>query len=279
MSYKSLVTFISHQDDLGARLQCQIDLAARLDAHLEVVCLGLDLTQSASFYAGAPAIIYHDALDKARAQTDTLRAAAQDRLRNAAIRWSIDCAILSLGGINGYVGLKSRFADLVILPQPYGDGRGPQDEAILEAALFDGSVPVLVLPPDGARLDSFGRIVLAWDQSEEALHATRAALPLLRAADLVNIVVIDPPVHGPERSDPGGLLAQMLVRHGVTADVSVLARTLPATSDVLRRHVADKSADLLVMGAYSHSRLRQAILGGTTRNMLSGLSIPLFMAH
>lgn len=279
MSYKSIVTFICHEADLGEPLTHQVDLASRLDAHLEVVCLGLDLTQSMGFYAGAPAIIYHDALDKARAQTDTLREAAQARLTGSPIRWSTDSTILTLGGINGFVGMKARFSDLVILPRPYGEGRGPEDEAILEAALFDGGAPVLVLPEGKCDLTAFNRIVLAWNQSEEALHATRAAMPLLRQAELVNIVVIDPPVHGPERSDPGGLLAQMLVRQGVTADVSVLAKTLPATSDVLRRHVADKSADLLVMGAYSHSRLRQAILGGTTRNILSGLTIPVLMAH
>jgi nucleotide-binding universal stress UspA family protein len=104
-------------------------------------------------------------------------------------------------------------------------------------------------------------------------------LPLLKQADLVNVVVIDPPSHGPERSDPGGLLTQMLVRHGVQVDVSVVARTLPRISDVLRRHATDQAADLLVIGAYSHSRLRQAILGGTTRNLLEETSLPMFMVR
>ena len=93
------------------------------------------------------------------------------------------------------------------------------------------------------------------------------------------IAVIDPPQHGPERSDPGGMLCQMLVRHGVKAEVSVLARTLPRISDILARHVRDQNADLLVMGAYGHSRLREAILGGATRNMLEQTEIPVLMAH
>ena len=111
------------------------------------------------------------------------------------------------------------------------------------------------------------------------MAATRAALPLLKGADLVDITVVDPPPHGPERSDPGGLLCQMLVRHGVRAEVSVLARSLPRVSEVLARHATDQNADLLVMGAYGHSRFREAILGGATRNMLEQAELPVLMAH
>jgi nucleotide-binding universal stress UspA family protein len=123
------------------------------------------------------------------------------------------------------------------------------------------------------------RVVIAWNQGREAMAAVRRALPLLRKADLVNIVVVDPPAYGPERSDPGGALCQMLVRHGVKAEVSVLARTMPRVSDVLVRHVRDQNADILVMGAYGHSRFREAILGGATRDMLELAQVPVFLAH
>jgi nucleotide-binding universal stress UspA family protein len=95
----------------------------------------------------------------------------------------------------------------------------------------------------------------------------------------VQIVVIDPPAYGPERSDPGGLLCQFLVRHGVRAEVVVLAKALPRVSDVLARHIRDANADLLVMGAYGHSRFREAILGGATRDMLEKAEVPVFLAH
>ena len=111
------------------------------------------------------------------------------------------------------------------------------------------------------------------------MAATRAAMPLLKASALTDITVIDPPAHGPERSDPGGMLSQLLSRHGIRAEVSVLAKTMPKTSDILARHVRDIDADLVVMGAYGHSRFREAILGGTTRNMLEFAEVPVFMAH
>jgi nucleotide-binding universal stress UspA family protein len=137
--------------------------------------------------------------------------------------------------------------------------------------------PVMTQAQTGRRMGR--RIVVAWNQSREAMAAVRRALPFLQRADLVSITVIDPPPHGAERSDPGGLLCQMLVRHGVKAEVSVLARTLPRVSDVLARHVRDIDADMVVMGAYGHSRFREAILGGATRNMLEQAEVPVFMAH
>ena len=109
--------------------------------------------------------------------------------------------------------------------------------------------------------------------------AARRAMPFLRRAESVQIVVVDPPTHGPERSDPGGLLCQLLVRHGIKAEVSVLAKTLPRISEVLARQARDIDAGLLVMGAYGHSRFREAILGGATRDMLESAEIPVFLAH
>jgi nucleotide-binding universal stress UspA family protein len=104
-------------------------------------------------------------------------------------------------------------------------------------------------------------------------------MPFLKRAETVQIVVVDPPPHGAERSDPGGLLCQLLVRHGVRAEVSVLARTLPRVSEVLARQVRDLDAGMLVMGAYGHSRFREAILGGATRDMLEAAEVPVFLAH
>ncbi|NEU34381.1 universal stress protein, partial [bacterium LRH843] len=92
------------------------------------------------------------------------------------------------------------------------------------------------------------------NESREALAAIRAAMPFLLKAASVRIVIVDPPAHGPERSDPGGLLGQMLSRHGVNCEIDVIAKTLPRVSDVLNRHAQDKDADLIVMGAYGHSR-------------------------
>jgi nucleotide-binding universal stress UspA family protein len=174
---------------------------------------------------------------------------------------------------------RARFADLVVLPRPYGAARGLEDEAVIEAALFDAHAPVLVVPDAGAFTGFGTRPILAWNQSAEALAAIRASLSALSNAPSVNIAIIAPPQHGPDRSDPGGMLSQMLGRHGVRAEISVLAKTMPRVSDVLMRHVQDINADMIVMGAYSHSRFREALMGGATRDMLENTTVPILMAH
>jgi len=121
--------------------------------------------------------------------------------------------------------------------------------------------------------------MIGWNESPEALIAVRAALPLLKQADVAHVVVIDPPTHGPNRSDPGGQLSQYLARHDVRVEIDVLSKTLPRVSDVMMRHAADMGADMVVMGAYGHSRFREAVFGGATRYMLEQAKLPVFMAH
>jgi nucleotide-binding universal stress UspA family protein len=279
MAYKSLLTVLTSAGSADTILPAAIDLARRNDAHLEVLCLGIDRTQAGYYYAGAAIVLQQDMIDRAQEDARSLEAKVQARLKSEEIRWSTEAAVAQLGAINELVSVRARFNDLVILPKPFGKDRGQEDEAIVEAALFDGQSPVLVLPETGLG-DSVGdRVVVAWNQSSEALTSIRRAMPFLRTAELVNIAVIDPPKHGAERSDPGGQLSQMLTRHGVRAEVSVLAKTMPRVSDIIKRHVHDQNATLLVMGAYGHSRFREAILGGATRAMLEQTEVPVLMAH
>lgn len=282
MSYKSILTVLSTANGAQAAVSAAAQLAHAQDAHLDILVLGVDRTQLGYSYIGAGAMVMQAALD--RAEDDAREAETAVRAAVLAespdLRSSVEVMVTQIGALSDLVAQSARFADLVVLPRPYGADLGPEAEAVVEAAMFGGRAPVLILPDKGLmRAAEPRRIVLAWNQSAEAMVAARQALPLLKAADTVSITVVDPPNYGPERSDPGGLLCQMLVRHGVHAEVSVLARNLPRVSDVLSRHALDLDADLIVMGAYGHSRFREAILGGATRNMLEAAAVPVFMAH
>lgn len=279
MAYKSILTIVTDAEAAKVQIDTAVSLARREDAHLEVLCLGVDRTQTGYYYAGATAFIQQETVERAQEDARKVESWVAARLGAEDIRWSSETVVSQMGAIAAVVGLRARFSDLVVLGQPYGKGRGQELEAIAEAAMFEGQVPVLVVPDDFSGEIAGRRILAAWNQSNEAMNAIRKALPLLKAADLVDITIIDPPAHGPERSDPGGQLSQLLARHGVHAEVSVLARTMPRVSDVINRHVGDTDADLIVMGAYGHSRFREAILGGATRNMLEKATVPVLMAH
>lgn len=279
MAFKTIATAVRDISLDAEILNAAAEAAEQRDAHLSVVCLGIDRTQPSAYYAGAQAIsIEHNFTQAQQDATDT-----ENAVREALKGHEIVSDLVAYAGqpaaLGQFVANRMQMADLIILPQPYGQNRSIEDVAIFEGALLGTRVPVLMLPPGTTLPERPHSVVLGWNQSAESLAAIRAAIPLLQEAEGVNVVVIDPPVHGPDRSDPGGALAEMLSRHGIRADISVLAKTMPRVGDVLCRHLEDRDADLLVIGAYGHSRFREAILGGATRSMLEECTVPVLMTH
>ncbi|UWQ92002.1 universal stress protein [Aliisedimentitalea scapharcae] len=279
MAYKSLLTVLTNSDTAKATLAQMVALAEAQDAHADALCLGVDRTQTGYYYAGANAMVLQETLSRAQAEASDLLKYAQDELGKTNIRWSAEDGVAQIADLGRHVAQHARFSDLVVLAKPYGKDRGAEAEPIVEAALFEGRAPVLVLPDDAAPISKPKTVMVAWNESVEAMAAIRRSLPFLRQAELVRVVIIDPPQHGPERSDPGGLLSQLLARHGVNCEIDVLSKTMTRVSDILNRHATDTSSEMIVMGAYGHSRFREAILGGATRNMLEQAKVPVFMAH
>ncbi|THD72054.1 universal stress protein [Thalassobius vesicularis] len=279
MAYKSIFTVLTDTKFVSPVLQQGVALASAWDAHFDVLCMGVDRTQTGYYYAGANAMVLQETITRAQEEAQEIEKTVKDSLGKSEIRWGADMGVSQLADIGRHVAAHARFSDLVVMPQPYGKGHGAEMEPVMESALFEGKVPALILP-DGTQMPAAPKnITVAWNESNEALAAVRAAMPLLQSADNVRVVVIDPPAHGPNRSDPGGLLSQYLARQGVRAEIDVLSKTLPRVSDVLLRHATDTEAELIVMGAYGHSRFREAILGGATRYMLEQAQIPVLMAH
>ena len=279
MSYKSITTFIVDESHITTTLAYAIEAARQSDAHLDVLCLGVDRTQTGYYYGGISSVVTQESLESTQKNAAALEEQAQEMLARSGIPFCLKSAAIQLTSISAYVSIHARFADLVILPQPYGKSSAQELEALTESVMFDAHTPILVVPSDYGLDVKTERVVVAWNQSTEALTAIRAALPLLKQANAVSVTIIDPPQHSPDRSDPGGALSQMLSRHGVKVEISVLAKTLPRASDVLRRHIKDIDADLVVMGGYGHSRFREAILGGATRYMLENATCRILMAH
>ena len=163
-------------------------------------------------------------------------------------------------------------ADLLVLSQEEpGAGAGIADELALRAA-----PPILFLPYAGAWDEIGRRVLVAWNGSREAARAMRDALPLLARAESVTLVAADMP---PAREAELDRARAFLERHGVAATTRKLPGTDVQAGDVLLNAIADEGADLLVMGAYGHSRLRELVLGGATRHVLRHMTAPVLMSH
>jgi nucleotide-binding universal stress UspA family protein len=279
MTYNCLFSVLTDEALAKDTLTHAMAMARAYDAHLDVLCLGVDRSQAGYYYAGASAIVLQETITRANEEAQAIEAIVKETLQNSDIRWASESGVAQLADIGRHVAERARYSDLVIAPKPYGEGRGAELEAATEAAMFEGNTPTLVVPETSEPVPHPKRIMIGWNESIEALNAVRAAMPMLRAAEAVHVVVVDPPAHGPNRSDPGGRLSQYLARHDVNVEIDVLAKTLPRVADVLMRHAGDMDADMIVMGAYGHSRFREAIFGGATRYMLEKATIPLLMAH
>ncbi len=279
MMFKTVTTIVTDLQADQTAISAALEIAHQNQGHLDLLCLGIDRTQPGFYYAGANAMALQSNLVEAEKEANDLEQSLQKQLGAVLVPWASRCLTAQLPGLAQFLALNMRLADLAVFAKPYGDGRTHEHEVIVESALFDAKIPVLIMPDNATLPTVINRIVIAWNESQEALNAVRLALPLLKAADIVNIAIVDPPAHAFDRSDPGGALALMLSRHGIKAEVSVLAKTMPRVSDVIARHLVDQNAELLVMGAYGHSRIRESILGGATRNTLQMAKLPVFMAH
>lgn len=175
----------------------------------------------------------------------------------------------------------ARVSDLVVLSQ----GRTPVNSAEAfdfvptpEEVVMHLPCPLLVVPRQGGPAVTGRRIVVAWKSSRESARAVRDALPLLAQADAVTVVEVR------EEQDeaylaPGSDLAVHLSRHGVHAELVTLRGVDAAAGDLLLAETARREADLLVMGAYGHSRFREFVLGGVTRQVMRQSAIPTFFSH
>jgi nucleotide-binding universal stress UspA family protein len=280
MGYKSITMIVTDAQADARALAAAVSVAQREDAHLDVHCMGIDPARYDVTAVGATAGMLDYGIAEARQRADELLAWVTATIPRGMERVSIHPVVIPYMGLDSGVARMARYADLIVATKPYDAERLPVQASVVEAVLFGTGAPVLIVPAHPYNYDKgFERIMVAWDESDQSFSAVRKALPLLQAASRVDIVLVDPPSHSPERSDPGGSVCLMLARHGVRAEVSILARTMPRISEVLMRFAREHAIDLVVMGAYGHSRFREAVLGGATRDALEVSNVPLLMAH
>ncbi len=248
------------------------------ESHLDVYCIGVETTPPDSYMAGTSVLVAPPDREAARQRAHDLATELAELVPRHRADVQFHPEMVPGGLLSGEVGRMARYADRIVATAPYGPEARPMHVAVLEAALWVGGMPVIVVPDGGAEiLADPARVAIAWDESREAMVAVRTALPMLRRAGLVDIVTVG--AAQSQHTKPGELLALYLARNDVRAELSLLPKSLPRVADVLRQHVAETGAEQLVMGAYGHSRLREAVFGGTTRDMLGQPAVPLILAR
>lgn len=175
-----------------------------------------------------------------------------------------------------------RRADLIVASQPPKEDISEIEADFAERLVLESGRPVLFVPRLG-EFETVGEVVVAgWNATREATRAIHDALPILARAKDVRLAWIDPEetAEGEEPGDlPGAELAEALARHGVPASVDTLVSGGLDAGEVLLNHVADTGADMLVMGGWGHSRLREYVFGGATQHVMDHMTVPVLFSH
>ncbi len=260
MPFKTVVMVVgTGQDDT------EIDRAARiaegLGAHLTLLVLGIAPPPPSSPYGVVSNDIWAGEIREGQAEL-TIGSQYVDRATVATL-----------------AARYARYADLTLIA-PQAEGAELVQSWVINGALFESGRPVVILPKGETVFPHVRRVMISWDASVEASKAVRDSIELMQAAEAVDVVLIDPvPTfegHGPE---PGADLATYLARHGISTTIHRLPREGKEVAGILQRTATDLGADLVVMGGFGHSRLRQRIFGGTTTSMIKESKIPVLMAH
>jgi nucleotide-binding universal stress UspA family protein len=280
MSYKDLLVVLGSDTTSRGRMALAVALAERFAAHL----VGLyplpipDVPRTLGYYN--PSLfdpIFRDLREKAQEVCDKERQAFEHAasLRGLSAEWRVT------EGLEADPAVHARYVDLTILGQVDPDGGDtelirPRPELV---ALASGR-PILAVPYAG-QFETVGRrVLIGWNATREATRAVNDAMPLLAAADVVTVLTIDaregPDAHG---ELPGADISLHLARHGVKAAIERTVSAGVPAGEVLLSRAADLGADLLVIGAYGHSRMRELLLGGATRSILQSMTVPVLMSH
>ena len=269
---KSVLLHANQDAGLESRLQAALDLVRLFDGHL--TCL--HTTPYEAFITGDPfggVYALPVVVDQLKRLEDEQRARIDGKLANEGVAWDW----LQIDGPSLQAILdRSRLADLVVLSLA---ARGDDDDepalSLAAGIAIHGRAPVLAVPQATMGLDAQGPAMVAWNGSAEAAHALRFALPMLRRASEVHVVTVTeeciqfPAVDG----------CRYLALHGVRSELREWPRSGRPVAEAMLKAAASLDARYIVMGAYGHSRLREAVLGGVTRQMMRESHVPLLLGH
>lgn len=279
MSYRTILVHVDQSSHVGQRIEVAAAIAAAENAHL----IGVALTGVSRFAYPAGGANAQDVnlaahLAYLRARGRAALAEFEAVARRVGVQ-SVETRLVDDDAAAG-VTLQARYADLVVLGQT--DPREPSPSVLPdfpEDVMLHCGRPVLLVPYACQPRPAFRRALLAWDAGMEATRAASHAIALLRRAANVDVAVFNPAAQGDAHGAvPGADIALYLARHGVKVDVTQRDTDIDIGNALLSL-AADLGSDLIVMGGYGHSRLREIMLGGATRTVLASMTVPVLMAH
>lgn len=276
--FKDIMVHLDGSPEDEIRLEHGQALASSGRAHL----IGLftnqlpDLTVAMPMDGGAAAIqILTELQDQAMRDGDARAKWLKQRWADLQVPSELRRLDESFGVLNGKVVKQARCADLFIATRPYGEAKSAAWPDLVEAVLFGSGRAMLIVPPGQHRQGPFETVLVAWNGSRESARALREGLEFIEQAARTVVLVVDPPTDGMPCAD----LKAHLAHHNVVAEVVTAESEDRPIAEIILEEARRISADLIIMGAYGHTRLREQVFGGATRDMLTTSESPILVAH
>jgi nucleotide-binding universal stress UspA family protein len=282
MGIKGLLVHLDQAPATQARLLAALAIADRFGAQVTALHLVAEPFMPGVVGHHMPADILREHLAHAAAEAEGAVAAARAEADRRGVALVVARESGPVDRLPHLLARHARHADLVIVGRPDPTTGGADDALLAEAAFMDSGRPALLIPPEGAPTLPPRCALIAWDGSREAARAVSDALPLLQPAERVVVLVVDGrDVRGGVGQAPGVGIVAHLTRHEVSAEVKQVrgGGGGGGTAEIILAQAKEEAADLLVMGGYGHSRLREMMLGGVTRHMLEHATVPLLLSH
>ncbi len=269
---KSVLLHIQDDEGLEARLQTALDIVRTAKGHL--TCLYVTPINSyVAFDNFGGVFVMNDVLKQLEDNKVQLQAKVEQRLKVEGVSW--DYVQSTADPAQAIIG-HSTLCDLVVMSHPVGNKPKGLANALVSDVVMAASTPVLLVPENAKAFDASGKAMVAWNGSIEAGHALRAALPLLSCASGVHIVSVS---EGGDQAFPSVAASEYLSRHGISSELHEHRATAGGVGRTLIEAASQLGAQYLVMGAYGHSRAREYLFGGVTRDLLNDSPIALLLAH
>jgi len=273
-----IVVFIDGRSETPGILEFASILAEEHSTHLISVFLqpGPEVTPAETFARGKG---MRSVIEVHRAQLEKMEAEYRAAFEDNVHRHGIRSEWRSLPYLSGEVGVHAYYADLVVIARPESAGQTAGPPGLAESLVLSSGRPIIVFPPRGT-VTRVRRILVGWNARRESIRAVADALPLLVRAEAVEVLVVDhqrqEAGHGEE---PGADIARHLARHGAQVEVRRMASGGKDVGRLLLSQAAAFGADLVVMGAYGHSQLREWMFGSVTRTVLYEAGLPVLMSR
>ncbi|MAZ01995.1 MAG: hypothetical protein CMN56_02545 [Sneathiella sp.] len=274
MSIKTVLLHLNNDQQLDARIETALGLAVEHDAHLIGLYTIAQVTVPTSFMGYVPP----EFIEQSRKTEEENAAASKSKLESLAAKVDKQVeVIVEEGYAPDIINHHALAADIVVVGQGDPDEENnTQSRYIAEEIVVSSPRPVLIIPAAG-NYRNFGKhVMVGWNNTRESSRALHEALPFLKLAEKVTLLSVN--AAEDEEDETKHILAH-LERHGIKAEYKSGRWPDLSVGDAILDALVDYSADMLVMGAYGHSRLREMILGGATKNILEHMTAPVLFAH